>query len=872
MEISHLTSFGIPEIIVDSWRSRMGETLLPLQEKAVRDFHVLDGCSLLVSAPTSSGKTFCGEMAAAATIFRRKKAVLLVPLKSIAEEKYRDFSAKYSPLGIRVVIATRDHREFEGCIEKGEFDLAVIVYEKFNILITKNIDLLGAVDLILIDEIQMLGDPSRGADLELALLKVLASGHSPQIVAFSAVLPDAEHLADWLGCKVLLDRYRPVELKQGVLFNGRYRYRSFNTGEYGNEAFTDCVGDDPAGILCSLVRQMVEAGEQILIFLKARRNCEQMACALAQSNTWKAAESVRADLMRIQRTRLSEGLLSTLQAGVAFHHAGLSHRQRQILESGFRDGEIRVLLSTTTLALGVNLPAQSVIIDCYKYARGTHSRKLLPVSLGWSEYENMSGRAGRLGQTESGRAILIAGSEIEEESLWKSYIEGVAQPLESQLTRAKPLAETILSLVSARCVASVQKLEKILAQRLDEENERSSEKMAAALGDLCRSKLLFKYEWGYEASPLGKVITLKGISVSSGILLRDALAGCSTADALSWFYNVLLLTEAEESRLPSYILRDVADPRERVYEYRRGGNEISPQLERLLDDGYLLTEDERDSLRTAWLLQDWISSMPTAALEQHYQTSLGSIMQIAEQASWLLEAAAGIAEVLNLKCNLAERLRRLGAATARGYDLPDTVLPTFGLSCEQRDLAWLLFNRGISEPDDVSESNRPLLAQVLGAQRAEQLIEKFIKKREKSESNAKEERRMPRLRLPTVDRGNRVVISFADTDIDVTPKSFNYLFKLAAGRLLSDEGWLDKEEIEPGFNQAKNIYRVKQELKRYGTGLERFIENNKSGRYRLNLSPTQIQVDYGSMESCSDLELAELSRRLRSKHGVAVAS
>ena len=124
---------------------------------------------------------------------------------------------------------------------------------------------------------------------------------------------------------------------------------------------------------------------------------------------------------------------------------------------------------------------------------------------------------------------------------------------------------------------------------------------------------------------------------------------------------------------------------------------------------------------------------------------------------------------------------------------------------------------------------------------------------------------MPMLRLRGSLQGDRVPIRYADEEIDLTPKSFSYLFKLSAWRLLRPDGWVNKDEIEPGFNQAKNIYRVKQELKRFATGLEKLIENDKSGSYRINLQPEQIRIDYDSMESFCDMELLNLSRRLQQR-------
>jgi hypothetical protein len=99
MEIKKLLKYGIPERIIQTWEQNQGEKLLPLQSLAATRFGLLDGESLIISAPTSSGKTFCGEMAAVSSIFKQRKVIYLVLLKAIAEEKFADFKEKYSGLG-----------------------------------------------------------------------------------------------------------------------------------------------------------------------------------------------------------------------------------------------------------------------------------------------------------------------------------------------------------------------------------------------------------------------------------------------------------------------------------------------------------------------------------------------------------------------------------------------------------------------------------------------------------------------------------------------------------------------------------------------------------------------------------------------------
>ena len=137
----------------------------------------VDGRSLLISAPTSTGKTFCAELALAGEIVRRRKGVLLVPLKSIAEEKFREFEPLYRSLNLRCIIATADHPEHSSALGSGRFDIAICVYEKFNRAILMNIDLLGSIGSLVIDEAQLLGDPQRGKVLESILLKLAGYRH-----------------------------------------------------------------------------------------------------------------------------------------------------------------------------------------------------------------------------------------------------------------------------------------------------------------------------------------------------------------------------------------------------------------------------------------------------------------------------------------------------------------------------------------------------------------------------------------------------------------------------------------------------------------------------------------------------------------------
>ncbi|HXG18123.1 MAG TPA: DEAD/DEAH box helicase [Methylomirabilota bacterium] len=231
--IYDLRRYGLPETLLDIWVQQQGEYLLPVQETAVQRYGLFEGRSLVISSPTSSGKTFVGEMAAMRAAFTGKRVFYLTPLRALAEEKFRTFCERYGAYGIKTTIATRDRREFDRDIEQGDFHLAVLVYEKLAQLLVRQPHLLRSVALVVVDELQMIGDADRGPGLELSLAKLLGSVPQPQLLGLSAVLQEAQEIAQWLQAELLLQEERPVELYQGVLHNGRFRYRAYNSGDIG---------------------------------------------------------------------------------------------------------------------------------------------------------------------------------------------------------------------------------------------------------------------------------------------------------------------------------------------------------------------------------------------------------------------------------------------------------------------------------------------------------------------------------------------------------------------------------------------------------------------------------------------------------------
>ena len=265
MKMRNLEAWGIPSYMVDILEENYSSDLLEVQEEAIREYGVLDfngskgagrmnptptGINkrekdLLVVAPTSSGKTFIGEMAAITQAIHQKKTIYLVPLRSLAEEKYRHFKKLYggADCKISILVSSRDRREDDRKIIKGEYQVAVMVYEKFNYFLLKYPQLLKDVSLIIIDELQMIHDPVRGPLLERIIESIRKSKANIKFIGLSAYLENEAGFLNWFPAAQLLSYQRPVELRKGIMRGGIFRYVTHNKCEYGEEEF---YGNKPA--------------------------------------------------------------------------------------------------------------------------------------------------------------------------------------------------------------------------------------------------------------------------------------------------------------------------------------------------------------------------------------------------------------------------------------------------------------------------------------------------------------------------------------------------------------------------------------------------------------------------------------------------
>ncbi|MFH0876459.1 MAG: DEAD/DEAH box helicase [archaeon] len=221
MQITDLKDLLHP-VLYENISKRITE-LRPAQKKAITA-GLLERKNLLICTPTASGKTLIAEIAALQGIYNRiGKAVYIVPLVALASEKYHEFKEKYKD--IRVGIATGDLDSGDFYLEKN--DLIICTSEKLDSLMRHNTPWIRQLSTIIVDEIHLLNDPSRGPTLEVILTLLKTKLKNVQIIGLSATIGNPKELADWLNAELVVDDWRPVELHQGIYLDGEVEFYNY---------------------------------------------------------------------------------------------------------------------------------------------------------------------------------------------------------------------------------------------------------------------------------------------------------------------------------------------------------------------------------------------------------------------------------------------------------------------------------------------------------------------------------------------------------------------------------------------------------------------------------------------------------------------
>ncbi|NXT41485.1 HFM1 helicase, partial [Pelecanoides urinatrix] len=373
------------------------------QSKALDDLLYTDR-NFVICAPTGSGKTVMFELAITRLLMEAPlpwlniKVVYMAPIKALCSQRFDDWKEKFGPIGLSCKELTGD-TVMDDLFEIHHAHIIITTPEKWDSMTRRWRDnsIVQLVRLFLIDEVHVIKDESRGATLEVVVsrMKTIQSSFwrllenrdavpPLRFVAVSATIPNAEDIAEWLSdstmpavCLRIDEDQRPVKLRKIVL------------GFPCSDNLTEFKFDLTLNYKIASIIQTYSEQKPALVFCATRKGVQQAASVLAKDAKFLLSiEQKQSKLSQVTDTIIS--LSDLLMYGVAYHHAGMEISDRKIIEGAFTVGDLPVLFTTSTLAMGVNLPAHLVVIkSTMHYVGGVFQE--------YSETDilQMIGRAGR---------------------------------------------------------------------------------------------------------------------------------------------------------------------------------------------------------------------------------------------------------------------------------------------------------------------------------------------------------------------------------------------------------------------------------------------------------------------------------------------
>lgn len=521
MKTSNAEGPGVDTWLLQRLQSWGIESLTDVQQRALAS-GAAAGRSLVVSAPTSSGKTLVGEIAVLCALRSGVRAIYLVSHKALADQKYIDFVARFGegaaePVG-SVGLNTGDRTE-------GDIDaqLMVATYEKaLGLFLSGQLRPNNA--LVVADELQILGEPGRGPDIE-ALCSALRQRGIKQFVALTATVENPEDIAGWMECDLVRSTHRDVPLYQEIWHGGRAHRTKFGD-DSGQEVRGGAAATNEIGVVIDHLLRL-ERGP-VLVFTESRREALNFATTYGQSRPRVGIGIALAQLLDLfsEPTESSDQLRENAERRVAFHTADLSPQERQVIEGGFTDGKFEVCFATSTLAAGVNFPFRTIVFSKLTYRFGDRAGSHVVRS----DYRNMSGRAGRLGMHSDGFAVLLPQNNVE-----LAHANMLVLPdndrLNSQLVNLS-LRKSILTLVASGLASSFAEVMTFFENTLYwyQTLNRNPSKLAtlttesrAAVEWLNTNKLIHEQAGTLFITPLGNAAAMSGLLPATAVQLAAML-------------------------------------------------------------------------------------------------------------------------------------------------------------------------------------------------------------------------------------------------------------------------------------------------------------------------------------------------------------
>ena len=396
--------------------------------------HALEnGKGVLVAAPTGAGKTIIGEFAVDLVINSGGKCFYTTPIKALSNQKFTELCAKYGELKIGLLTGDTSINS--------EAQIVIMTTEVLRNMIYSNSKTIDDLKYVVMDEVHYLADKFRGAVWEEILIHL---SDAVQIISLSATVSNAEEFGEWLQTvrgetEVIVSEIRPVPLYQHVLFGNRL-LDLFGENQKLNPELTRLERDSyrqvrgnwrdkPKGPKPLMRSEVIEKLDRegllpAITFIFSRNNCDAavrqcLAAGIKLTNT-DERKIIRSVIAKNMKNLAEEDLVvlgyyewaDALERGIAAHHAGLLPAFKVTVEELFQQGLVKAVFATETLALGINMPARTVVLEKLSKWNGEGHVAISP-----GEYTQLTGRAGRRGIDIEGNAVILWNNDLDSTSV-----------------------------------------------------------------------------------------------------------------------------------------------------------------------------------------------------------------------------------------------------------------------------------------------------------------------------------------------------------------------------------------------------------------------------------------------------------------------
>ncbi|MBS3169050.1 hypothetical protein J4210_01070 [Candidatus Woesearchaeota archaeon] len=476
--------------------------------------------------------------------------------------------------------------------------------------------------------------------------------------------------------------------------------------------------------LVKLSLETIQMQKQALIFLPSRASTEKTAEDIAKMTSGHLPE-LEQEVLKVvtSPTKQCRRLSHCVRKGVAFHHSGLTSAQKELVEDAFRQGKIKIICATPTLAAGVSLPAYRVIIKSLKRFSGGWGMDWIPVL----EYLQMAGRAGRPEYEKEGQAIILAKDEAEKEELYEKYVCGVPEEIYSKLAVEPVLRTYLLSLIASGIIRDEQGMQDFFSKTFWAHQFKDMERLQEILSRM----LALLEEWKFIVVEGGEKTTID--FVSAAVLgqkrerrLKATALGKRTSelylDPLTARHLLDCLQKYSSGSKPFSLLQMICHTLEmrppltvKKREEDFIQEEFNKRLEILLEKEPSVFDIEyglfMNSIKTALFFDEWIQEKDEEYLLEKFEVRPGEIKVKLDIAEWLLYASQELAAL----CQYREAEKAIQTLRVRVKNgVREELLLLLKLKGIGRVRARRLYAAGIRDIGDIKKVDATTLGQILG--------------------------------------------------------------------------------------------------------------------------------------------------------------